>query len=119
MLVLLDPRLENPDFIPYCVDALLLDPAHPRAELKHELKSWCQTTHAECLAQLAMVPEGRKALLRDPSVHPALEAVAERGLCDEAQQHASAALLALSDTAMVRSAEGPKHVMLSCESAIL
>ena len=43
--------LANPAFIPYLVDALLLDPAHPRAGMKPELKEWCQTTHAECIAQ--------------------------------------------------------------------
>lgn len=40
--------LNNADFVPYLVDALLLDPTHPRAGLKEELKSWCQATHAEC-----------------------------------------------------------------------
>jgi hypothetical protein len=39
--------LNNPEFIPYLVDALLLDPAHPRAEMKSEEKAWCQMTHAE------------------------------------------------------------------------
>ena len=43
--------LANPAFIPYLVDALLLDPAHPRAGMKPELKEWCQTTHAECIAR--------------------------------------------------------------------
>lgn len=48
-------------------------------------------------------------------MQPALQAVAEHGLSDEAQQHASAALLALSDTEMVKSAAGQKHIMLSCK----
>ena len=45
--------LSNPAFIPYLVDALLLDPSHPRAEMKEELRSWCQEHHAECFAQSA------------------------------------------------------------------
>ena len=44
----------------------------------------------------------------------ALEAVARSGLTEDAQQHAESALLALSDTELVRT-EGQKHVMLSCE----
>jgi hypothetical protein len=40
--------------------------------------------------------------------------VAEAGLTDEAQQHAESALLALSDTELVKIEEGQKHVMLSC-----
>jgi hypothetical protein len=28
--------LSNPDFLPYLVDALLIDPSHPRAEMKEE-----------------------------------------------------------------------------------
>ena len=69
--------LDNPDFIPYLVDALLLDPDHPRAGMKQELKSWCQEHHVECLAQLAVFEPAREALRQDPSVIPALEAVAE------------------------------------------
>ena len=48
-------------------------------------------------------------------MQPALQAVAEHGLSNEAQQHALAALLALSDTEIVKSAAGQKHIMLSCK----
>ena len=105
--------LDNPDFIPYLVDALLLDPDHPRAGMKHELKSWCQEHHAECLAQLAVFEAAREPLRRDPSVIPALEAVAEAGLSAEARQYAQAALLALSDKELNADLEGQKHIMLS------
>ena len=111
--------LANPAFIPYLVDALLLDPAHPRAGMKPELKAWCQTTHTECLAQLAVYqPDGRDALRRDPSVRDALREVAESGLTDEARHHAESALLALSDTELVKIEEGQKHVMLSCACVV-
>jgi hypothetical protein len=111
--------LANPAFIPYLVDALLLDPAHPRAGMKPELKAWCQTAHAECLAQIAVFePDGREALRQDPSVRDALRCVAESGLTEEAQQHAESALLALSDKELVKIEEGQKHVMLSCEYAV-
>ena len=109
--------LSNPDFIPYLVDALLLDPAHPRAGMKQELKSWCQTHHAECLAQLAVFEPAREALRQDLTVAPALHAVAESGLSAEARRFAQAALLALSDKKqpeMTVASEGEQqHIMLS------
>ena len=108
--------LANPAFIPYLVDALLLDADHPRAGMKTELKSWCQTHHAECLAQLAVFEPAREPLRQDPSVIPSLEAVAEAGLSAEARQFAQAALLALSDKELHHEKEGQMHVMLSCES---
>jgi hypothetical protein len=107
--------LANRDFLPYVVDALLLEADHPRADMKPELKSWCQQHHAECLAQLAVFEPARKTLRADASVIPALEAVAEGGLTAEARQFAEAALLALSEKQLHIDAEGQKHVMLSCE----
>ncbi len=86
--------------------------------MKPELKTWCQQHHAECLAQLALFPPGREALLQDPSVSEALQAVAESGLSPESREFAQGALLALSDTELT-SKEGQKHVMLSCESSHL
>jgi hypothetical protein len=106
--------LANRDFLPYVVDALLLEPDHPRADMKPELKSWCQQHHAECLAQLAVFEPACQALHANPSVIPALEAVAEGGLSGEARQFAEAALLALSEKELHIDAEGQKHVMLSC-----
>ena len=89
--------LASPDFIPNLVDALLLDPDHPRAGMTQELKTWCQEHHAECLAQLAVFEPAHEPLRHDPSVIPALEAVAAAGLSAEARKFADAALLALSD----------------------
>eukprot|EP01046_Picozoa_sp_COSAG06_P054787 COSAG06_NODE_9865_length_1801_cov_4.635723_2_plen_158_part_01 len=65
--------LAHRDFLPYVVDALLLEADHPRADLKLELKSWCQQHHTECLAQLAVFAPARETLRADPSVMPALE----------------------------------------------
>lgn len=44
--------LNNSAFIPYLIDALLLDPDHSRQKLTDNDKSWCQRIHTECLAQL-------------------------------------------------------------------
>eukprot|EP01046_Picozoa_sp_COSAG06_P006350 COSAG06_NODE_297_length_18026_cov_50.901545_11_plen_232_part_00 len=106
--------LAHRDFLPYVVDALLLDADHPRGDMKPELKSWCQQHHAECLAQLAVFEPARETLRADPSVISALEAVAEGGLTAEARQFAEAALLALSEKELHVDVEGQKHVMLSC-----
>eukprot|EP01043_Picozoa_sp_COSAG02_P061808 COSAG02_NODE_8380_length_2591_cov_15.477323_3_plen_432_part_00 len=106
--------IANEMFVPYLVDALLLDPEHPRAGMKEELKAWCQQHHCEALAQLAVHDGSREALLRDGSVVPALEAVMKDGLSEEARELAAAALSALSERELVAT-EGQKHVMLSCE----
>eukprot|EP01043_Picozoa_sp_COSAG02_P041955 COSAG02_NODE_3525_length_6615_cov_2.025629_8_plen_462_part_00 len=105
--------IANRKFIPYLVDALLLDPGHPRADMKAELKVWCQLHHIEALAQLAVHDASREALLRDGSVVPALQEVAETGLSEDARELAAAALTALSDKELEMVSEGQKHVMLS------
>ena len=107
--------LANEDFVPYLVDALLLDPEHPRAGLKEAEKIWCQEHHADCLAQLAVFEPAREALRQDPSVISAMESVAEVGLSAVARQFAQAALLALNDKEMHVNVhvDDQRHVMLS------
>lgn len=107
--------IANQDFIPYLVDALLVDPEHPRAGMKEQLKAWCQTHHTEALAQLAVHNDSREALLRDGSVVPALEQVMKGGLSEQARELAAAALSALSEKELATMDGGQKHVMLSCE----
>lgn len=52
--------------------------------------------------------------MQDPTVIPALQAVAEVGLTAEAREHAERALLALSDTKLEMVADGEQmHVVLS------
>jgi hypothetical protein len=68
----------------------------------------------EAIAQLAMYPRGRKALLQDPTVTEALQQVAAEGWEQEARKHAQAALAALADRqpdVCVRIAQ--THVMMS------
>ena len=105
--------LANTEFVPYLIDALLLDPKHPRAGMEEEDKIWCQEHHVECLAQLAVYEPAREALRQDPTVLPALRAVVEAGLSAAARELAGAALLALSDKKLEMAIEGQKHVMLS------
>ena len=59
---------------------------------------WCSLQDfTEAIAQLAMYPPGREALLQDPTVAEALHQVASEGWEQEARQFAEAALAALSD----------------------
>ena len=105
--------LANSGFIPYLINGLFLDPDHPQADLKDEIKLWNQETHAECLAQLALFPPGRDALLQNPAVSEALVAVAEQGMSEQARDYAKAALMALSGDELKMRTEGQKHLMLS------
>jgi hypothetical protein len=78
----------------------------------------CCQDFAEAIAQLAMYPPGREALLQDPSVAEALHQVAAEGWEEEARMHAQAALVALSDrqpdAGHAEQAHGRnKHVMAS------
>jgi hypothetical protein len=72
---------------------------------------------AEAIAQLAMYPPGREALLQDPTVAASLEQVAAEGWEEAARSHAQAALAALSDrqpdVGYAEQAHEHKHVMLS------
>jgi hypothetical protein len=45
--------LAHRGFLPYVVDALLLEADHPRADMKPELKSWCQQLFAAASAAAA------------------------------------------------------------------
>eukprot|EP01050_Picozoa_sp_SAG11_P016871 SAG11_NODE_2357_length_3468_cov_1.841199_2_plen_688_part_00 len=107
--------LRCPGFIALLVDGLLLDPAHPRAGHDREVMAVVQRDYAESLQQLALFPEGREALLADPSIElqlssmapllhervvvmpaiAALELLAAEALSPEAKKAADGALLAL------------------------
>ena len=102
--------LANDRFIPYLIAGLFLDPDHPRADLKDEIKLWSQQTHAECLAQVALFPAGRDALLKIPAVSEALVSVTERGLSKEACELAKAALKSLRGDELQMRTEGDKHM---------
>ena len=106
--------LANPGFIPHCIDSLLVDPEHPRVGAAEDKKIFVQEMYAECLAQLALWPDGREALLRDGSVVDALQAVRDQGLSDQSKEIVANALLSLSDEPPpVPAAEEGEHIMMS------
>jgi hypothetical protein len=109
--------LANPAFVPYLVNGLILGDEHPRADLKHELKVWCQEHHAECCAQLAQFPTGKEALQQDSSVMEALQAVVDKGLSEHSREFGRAALLSLKSEEGISDGSDdeiePEHIMLS------
>ena len=104
--------------IPTLLDALFLDPEHPRKDMDEALRAGIQRDGAECLLQLALVEAGKELLERHPEALDALRALADGGaaLASESRLAASTALAALEGPA-----PGPvgdqKHVMVSCASA--
>ena len=88
--------LNNEGFIPHLVDALLLDPEHPRKDIIEGIKTVVQRDFAEAIAQLALYLPGREALRRDPAVAEALQQVILTGWTEEARISSQAALLAMS-----------------------
>jgi len=107
-------------FIPLLVELLLLDPDnHPRRPQPdfNDIAPAVQRNISEAIAQLAVYPPGREALLQDPTVTSSLEEVAAEGWTDEARHNAKSALLALSDhlPEAAGHVEERRHIMLSCK----
>ena len=69
--------------------------------------------NVEVLEQLALFGPGKEALLGNESVVPALEAVVELGMTEEAKEHARGALIALLGVTEKHEVVVAKHVMLS------
>eukprot|EP01045_Picozoa_sp_COSAG04_P021380 COSAG04_NODE_2294_length_4375_cov_2.525257_3_plen_220_part_00 len=118
--------LANPDAISQLVSCLFLDPDHPRGLRAKEIlcetatptplevQAVWQRNYAEALQQLALFGPGKEALLGNDAVMAALEAVTERGMTEEAKEHARGALIALRGVDVDdRDAVVPNHVMLS------
>lgn len=96
--------LTNPNAVTHLVYGLMLDPAHHRTGERDPtnfegIKTAVQRDYAECLQQLSLFPEGKEAMIRDPSVTEALRELVSGGdeLCwsDNARRCARGALMAL------------------------
>ena len=117
--------MNNPAFLPYLCEGLLLDESHPRQEMAEEKRRWLQTMHVNCFAQICVCPAGREALLSASDysslVQSSLHTLAEGGpavLSEEVREVATVALRALEDRQLeMDDASSAKqlHVMLSCE----
>ena len=108
--------------VPLLLDALFLDPEHPRKEMDERLRAGIQRDGAECFLQLALFDPGRELLEQHTEALDALRALVDgSALTEEARLSASSALAAIDGPAP---GPGPdpgdeKHVMVSCASACL
>ena len=117
MLVRCKDKEGNNALIPTLLDALFLDPEHPRKDMDETLRTGIQCDGAECFLQLALFEPGKQLLEQHPEALDALRVLVDgAALTEEARLAASAALAAV---------EGPlpgpaptpgdeKHVMMSC-----
>ena len=108
--------------IPTLLDALFLDPEHPRKDMDETLRTGIQCDGAECFLQLALFEPGKQLLEQHPEALDALRALVDGvALTEEARLSASAALAAVEGP-LPGPAPAPgdeKHVMVSCASACL
>ena len=110
--------VHNDGLIPTLLDALFLDPEHPRKDMDKTLRAGVQCDGAECFLQLALFEPGKELLEQNPEALDALRLLTDEGLTKEAREFASGALVAVEGLA-----PGPdpppgdeKHIMVSCTS---
>ena len=110
------------ELIPTLLDALFLDPEHPRKDMDEMLRAGVQCDGAECFLQLALFEPGKQLLEQHPEALDALRVMVDgAALTEEARLSASAALAAVEGP-LPGAAPAPgdeKHVMMSCASARL
>ena len=106
--------------IPTLLDALFLDPEHPRKDMDEPLRAGIQRDGAECLLQLALFEPGKEMLEQHPEALDALQALVDgAALQEEARLAAAGALAAVEGPAGPGPDPSPgdeKHVMMSCMS---
>ena len=101
--------------IPTLLDALFLDPEHPRKDMEEALRAGIQSDGAECLLQLALVEPGKELLERHPEALDALRALVDgAALTEQARRAASGALVAVQGPAQAPVRGGEKHIVVSC-----
>ena len=103
--------------IPTLLDAVFLDPEHPRKDMDEALRAGIQCDGAECFLQLALFEPGKELLERHPEALDALRALADgSALTEEARLAASGALVAVERQEQARTVGGEKHIVVSCTS---
>ena len=112
--------MQSPLLTRLLVEALLVDPAHPRQEQADAVKAGIQCDAAECFMQLALFEPARDALKQDAEVLDSLRAVVDKGITEEAKKSAEGALMALDPKEGHREIDPDSlHVMMSCTRNIL
>ena len=102
--------------IPTLLDALFLDPEHPRKDMDEALRAGIQRDGAECLLQLALVEPGKELLERHPKKPlDALRELADgAALTEGARRAARGALVAIEGQEHAPASGGEKHIVVSC-----
>ena len=106
--------------IPTLLDALFLDPEHPRKDMDETLRAGIQCDGAECFLQLALLEPGRELLEQHPEALDAMQALVDgAALQEEARLAAAGALAAVEGLAPgpVPTPGDQKHIMMSCKRA--
>ena len=109
--------VQSDALIPTLLDALFLDPEHPRKGMDEALRAGIQRDGAECLLQLALVEAGKELLERHPEALDALQALIDgAALKEEARLAAAGALAAMEGPAQEHAPAqgGKKHIVVSC-----
>ena len=110
--------LQNPELVQVLLDALFLDPNHPRAGMDKALKAAIQRDAGESFLQLSLFGPGRELLLQHPEALVALRALRGSALTERAKVLAANALIALEGPAAIEEKItrriDDKHVMVSC-----
>ena len=103
--------------IPTLLDALFLDPEHPRKDMDQTLRAGIQCDGAECFLQLALFVPGKQLLEQHPEALDALRVLVDgAALTEEARLAASGALVAVEGPAQAPAPGGEKHIVVSCTS---
>ena len=101
--------------IPTLLDALFLDPEHPRKDMDETLQAGIQRDGAECFLQLALFELGKDLLEQHPTALDALQALVDgSALTESARLAASGALLAMQGQEQAPASSGEKHIVVSC-----
>ena len=109
--------VQSAALIPALLDALFLDPEHPRKDMDETLRAGIQRDGAECLLQLALFESGKELLERYPEALEALRALVDgSALTGEARRAASGALVAVEGPQQAPAPSGEKHIVVSCTS---
>ena len=87
--------LHSEQLLPLLLEALLLDPEHPRQAEEQDAKAAVQRDAVECFFQLAVFEEGKELLQQTPVVLDALRTLVGGAWTEEARQSAEGALMIL------------------------
>ena len=100
---------------------LLLDPEHPRKDTAEPVKAAVQRDIAECIQQLALVPQACEALKADSKLIDAVKALVDKGWTDKAKETAARTLATFYPDQLVKFVVDDKdslHIMMSCEHSV-